>query len=185
MEKAPECFENLKFGKEPNCLTCEFAESCKLYSKTQPKMERRSGHVSYEALSFSKQVAEIPIEAETIELIEPVAAPQHEIDEKELKYSDDDFLKLMMFMLRIDDYSLGVVESVINGNLLTASDAAKAFNVSRQAMHRKIVDSVRKHGELRAIFKINLSRCKKLRDENLNHGKRVPVASGNEQMELF
>ncbi|MEI8245596.1 MAG: hypothetical protein WCI51_07190 [Lentisphaerota bacterium] len=185
METAPECFENLQFGKKPECPACEFSESCKLYFKTENKMERRCGHVSYEAIAYSKQVASKEEPEEVIEFVEPTAEPQHEIDENELKYSDEDFLKLMMFMLRIDDYSLGVVESVINGNLLTASDAARAFNVSRQAMHRKIVDSVRKHSELRSIFKINLSRCKKLRDENLNHGKRDKAASEKEQLELL
>jgi hypothetical protein len=176
MNDCPSCFATQECGRIPECTMCEFTESCRYcFENDGDKCDRTSGHVSFENYDYSE---------ETAETAEGVYSFDNSSRKTDPRYTDEDLLKLMEFMLRIDDYSLGIVESVINGNLMTVSDAARVFKVSRQAMHRKILDSVRKHPELKNLFRANLYRCKKLRNEHLNHGENQRNKE-REQMELF
>lgn len=162
MEDCPECYGKKDLSnKIAECPSCEFLKSCIYYCKEDDKkMNRGSGHVSFENYSYSHEIADQPAEIED----EPDENEAPASDRKG-KYTDQDMLRLMEFMFRIDDYSLAIIEKVLNRNLITASDAARVFKVSRQAIHRKLLDSCRKNPELRNLLHANLYRCKRLRED--------------------
>ncbi len=152
MDDCPSCFENTKlFDKQPQCKSCEFYRSC-AYCVKNPgsKCETRLGMVSYDEFSYNSEVAT------------PPANHEKRHDRTRPVYSLDDMQHLLEFFLRIDDYSLAIVLSVLNDNMMNASQAARVFKVSRQAIHRKLVDSCAKHPELAGLLRANLYRCKRL-----------------------
>ncbi len=168
----PECFGNRsRREKEPGCAVCEYSDSCRVCCEDDDsRINRRSGHVSYDRYCYSREIAQ---EAPAVEEIS-VAEPQ---------YTSDDLLQLLEFMLRIDDYSLDILSQVLAGNLNTASEVAKSFGVSRQAIHRKLVDSCTLHPELRKIFQAHLYRCRRILQDRDRRKCSGPAKA--EQLELF
>lgn len=171
----PECFGKAdRHGATPECSECEYLESCRVCCDIPDrKINRRSGHTSYERYSYSEEVAA----RETIpdDSPKPTARP---------RYTDDDLQQLLAFMLRIDDYTLDILAQVLSGDMNTASDVARSFGVSRQAIHRKLVDSCTMHPELRKIFQAHLYRCKRiLKDREARKYRKETKAE--QQLELF
>lgn len=150
MESAdcPECFgKQSKSGKTAGCRQCEYAESCRFCAEDDGSgCDRRLGHVSYERYSYSRDVA---------------AAPEDQDAAPETK-KDDDVRRVMEFLLDIDNYSAELLSAVLHGDCATTSDLARKFGVSRQAIHRKIVDCCTEHPELRRLFITRLYRCRRL-----------------------
>lgn len=178
METGPDCYGKRETcGNTENCPSCEFLESCRYFTRhDDKKINRGSGHVSFERYSYSSEIADRPAESEE-ELFD--SSPESGSG----KYTDQDMIRLMEFMLRIDDYSLSLVENVISRNIITASDAARVYKVSRQAVHRKLLDSCRKYPELRMLFRASLYRCKRLRDDIDSPPRQQN--QNLQQMELF
>lgn len=175
METGPDCYGKKEFSnKTEKCPSCEFLKSCIFFCKEDDKkINRGSGHVSLERYSYSTEVADHPDDSN-----EPLDDTEsHQVTGK---YTEEDMIRLMEFMLRIDDYSLSLIENVINRNIITASDVARVYKVSRQAIHRKLIDSCRKNPELRTMFRASLYRCKRLREE-----LKSPRQENNLQLELF
>lgn len=168
MKDCPKCYGTAETGKKKECASCKYAESCSIYFKS-PNCDRTSGHVSFEQYNWSEEVSDndglFPAEQ----------------NQQEPKYTDVHMLAMLEFILRIDDYSLAIIKSIISKNSLTSSDVAKAFGVSRQAMHRKILDSIRRNPELKAVFMSTLYRCKSFRGDQSREDNNKPV----QQMELF
>lgn len=169
----PECFGKAdRHGATPECSECEYLESCRVCCDIPDrKINRRSGHTSYERYSYSEEVAA----SETIpdDSPKPAARP---------RYTDDDLRQLLEVLLRIDDYSLEILFEVMDGDIRSASDAAREFMVSRQAIHRKLMDSCIAHPVLKSIIKGYLQRCKKILKD---HKKRRLEPQAEQQMELF
>ena len=167
--KMPECFGTQ--NKTACQKDCKFKQSCLVCSNDDAPNDWHNT-VSYEKASFSSELA---AHDDSCYFDDNNDAPK--------KYTDEDLLKLMNFILRIDDYSLGIITQLLSKPILTASDLAKLYNVSRQAMHRKIVDAIRNNPELATLFKINLYRCKIIQSEHLNHGKEKLL--NDNQQDLF
>lgn len=161
----PKCFGIAsEYGSE-RCSPCEFRESCKYcIDDNGSGCDRRLGHVSYERYSYSEKVAIFP-----------------EFPEKKLSESDcDDARRIIEFLLDIDNYTAELLSEVMRGDVSSASDLARRMGVSRQAIHRKIVDCCTLHPELRKLFITRLYRCRRILDDS----KRLSRKKNKNQMEF-
>lgn len=152
----PECFgKPPKSGMVGRCLSCEFRESCEFCSKDDgSSCNRRLGHVSYDRYSYSRETS-----------------VQEENKPKRSYSADSETLQVMEFLLDLDNYTAELLHEVMHGGCATASDLARKFGVSRQAVHRKIVDCCTLHPELRKLFIARLYRCRRI----LHDSKRLKV----------
>lgn len=143
-DECPECYGNpVKSGKIDACKSCVYRDSCALFVRTEPEMEKRIGGVSFEHYSYSEEIAD---------------KPKEPTDDK----SDPEVLRVMEFLLDIDNYTAELASEVLHGNCNSSSDLAKKFGVSRQAIHRKLVDCCTQHPELRRLFITRLTRCRRI-----------------------
>lgn len=150
MQDCPECFgKPSKSGRLPGCPDCRYRESCAFCANDDgSSCNRRSGHVSYDRYSYSREVA---------------AEPQVPEDCESLGEGDNaSTQRVLEFLLDLDNYSAELLHEVLHGEANTASDLARKFGVSRQAVHRKIVDCCTLHPELRKLFISRLYRCRRL-----------------------
>lgn len=161
VEDCPTCYGvSASCGKLADCSFCEFADSCRWYIDNpdpEPNGERssRGHHVSFEAVQFSEEVAEIP-DRHTENLPED----REKSDEDKPKYSENDFKHLLeFFLVGVDDYSLAIVLCAMREDNHSAADLARAFDVSREAMHRKLLDTCQKHPEIGFMLRGVLQRC--------------------------
>lgn len=162
----PDCFGiDSKCGKLESCHSCEFQESCKLCAEDDgSRCNRRLGHVSYDRYSYSKEIAATP---------SPDPEPCEPLEHADTR-------RVMEFLLDIDNYTAELVSEVLHGNVSTASDIARKMGVSRQAIHRKIVDCCHLHPELRKLFITRLYRCRRI----LTDSKRLSSKGNPNQMEF-
>ena len=165
----PECFGKLvKTGTQDRCRNCEYQESCKFCSEDDgSNCDRRLGHISYEKYSYSKEVAS-PNTAPA----EPESTPN--------SGDKEDVRRVMEFLLDIDNYTAELVSDVLHGEVSTTSDLARKRGISRQAIHRKIVDCCTLHPELRSLFITRLYRCRRI----LQDSKRLKAKENQDQMEF-
>ena len=173
-DDCPKCYGNPdSYRKLPDCEKCEYVESCGLFVRTEPDMEKRIGGVSFERYSYSEDIAE---------------KPHNEPEEPEGHASDSEVLRIMEFLLDVDNYSAELASEVLHGNCTSSSDLAKRFGVSRQAIHRKLIDCCTEHPELRKLFITRLTRCRRIltdsdrlkKQDELKRQKRL----ADEQMEF-
>ncbi|MGE4300846.1 MAG: hypothetical protein AB7F40_04495 [Victivallaceae bacterium] len=150
-DDCPVCFgKQDKFGKLPECETCEYTESCKFFIDNGNGGDHRSGHVSYERYDYSEEVSY-------------KRTPDVVVDDAPLPDSDDDNVRQIVdYLLDIDNYSAELLSEVLHGGANTSSDLARKFGVSRQAIHRKLVDCCTSHPELRKLFITRLYRCRRI-----------------------
>ncbi len=147
-----ECFGHCRNDRD--CRECDFFASCVCISETEPQMERHFGMVSFEALEGWSQLAAAPgftpgeeeAEEEISEPIPPELAPLAEF---------------CRFLFTLDDYTLGILAEIIvpDASLpggCTAAALARLHRCSRQAMHRKMLASVRRYPELAGVFQLAL-----------------------------
>ena len=148
----PVCFgKPSQSGLLDRCPVCEFRESCAFCAKDDgSSCDHRLGHVSYERYSYSRETAAPPAEPEDATLSGPV----------DCKAADT--LQVMEFLLDLDNYTAELLHEVLHGNCSTASELARKFGVSRQAIHRKIVDCCTLHPQLRKLFITRLYRCRRM-----------------------
>jgi len=123
-DDCPTCYgDSEKHGQIDACSSCEYFDSCRWYiDNPDPcadgKRFSRGHDVSFEAVQFSEQVANIP-------------APDSD-DESESRqtkgktvFTLDELRRLLEFMLRdIDDYSLAIVECALRTDCTSAADLA-------------------------------------------------------------
>ncbi len=172
----PSCYgQKASFGNLPACSCCEYSESCKWYIDNpdpSPGWERMSTEhfTSFEAIQYSEEVAEIPAPEEN--------ADQPEDDGSDTPcFSPNDLRFLLEFLLRdVDDYSLAIVECALRSDCNSAADLARAFKVSREAMHRKLIDTCRAYPPLATVLRCVLHRCARLSNPDTREfiaGRRV------------
>ena len=149
MNDCPDCYGKTEYnGKIELCSACEFFESCEYFVATQNNVsDRTSGHISYDRISFSRKVSSPSVS---------------ESDQSNLDFSDDSALRIMEFLLDVDNYTAELVSAVLHGGCNTTSDLGEKFGVSRQAIHRKIVDCCTEHPELRKLFYTRLYNCRRI-----------------------
>ena len=175
MDDCPECFgKPQKVGKQDSCMSCEFRGSCEFCANDDGSgCDRRLGHVSYDRYSYSEEAAS-PAGNQKDDS-NPVGPPDN--------IEDAGTLRVMEFLLDLDNYTAELLHEVLHGGCSTASDLARKFGVSRQAIHRKIIDCCTLHPQLRQLFISRLYRCRRI----MRDSKRLKAKErGNpDQLELF
>ena len=167
----PECFgKPSASGKLDGCDSCEYRSSCEFCANDDGSgCDRRLGHVSYDRYSYSREIATTP-------------EVDHEGDTSPDSSDDVKTLQVMEFLLDLDNYSAELLHEVMHGNANTASDIARKFGISRQAVHRKLVDCCTLHPELRKLFISRLYRCRRV----MSDSKRLKKKEDNQyHLELF
>lgn len=141
----PKCFgKRSTCGKLPQCDNCEYLESCRFCSEDDgSSCNRRLGHISYDRYDYSKDIAEQSSPEATA------------LDDSETR-------RIMEYLLDIDNYTAELLSEVLHGGCNTAADLARKFGVSRQAIHRKIVDCCTANPDLRKLFISRLYRCRRI-----------------------
>ena len=159
--ECPECYGKAEFkGKSNACEFCEYLQSCEYFISTQNSVsDHTSGHVSYEKISFSEKVS---------------AAPNISVD---IDIADDSALRIMEFLLDVDNYTAELVSAVLHGGCNTTADLGAKFGVSRQAIHRKIVDCCTEHPELRKLFYTRLYNCRRILTDSARLEKQKEKAA--------
>lgn len=152
MEECPECYGKSEYsGKTARCHACEYLQSCAYFISTQSSVsDHTSGHVSYDRVSYSSKVSDKETASGSCD------APTSDED------SDDTTLKVMEFLLDVDNYTAELISAVLHGGCNTTSDLGAKFGVSRQAIHRKIVDCCTEHPELRKLFYTRMYNCRRI-----------------------
>lgn len=174
-EDCPSCFgkKNL-IGKTVNCAACQFFESCAYCSDNDGReCDKRSGHVSYEKYSFSRETASNPVENET------------DNDVVTSEENQGSVRQIMEFLLDIDNYTAELLHEVLHGDCDTTSKIAKKFGISRQAVHRKIVDCCTLYPELRKLFITRLYRCRRIMYDSARLERQKTAKFNPLQQELF
>lgn len=167
MEDCPECFgSSAKSGKSESCKKCIYRESCIYCAHDNPDKGARHG-ISYEQYSYSAECASFP-ETEDLKL-------------RRLKDTEDsDVLQIMEYLLDIDNYTAELASIILHSEANTAADLAKRLGVSRQAVHRKLIDCCTRHPELRKLFITRLYRCRRI----LKDSKRLEPKTDPKQMKF-
>ena len=149
-----ECFGRCRH--DDDCRECDFFDSCACLSATEDKMEQHFGMVSFEALDGWSELAADPV------------LPAHETSEEDRSADvpatlPEDLAPLAEFcryIFSLDEYTIGILAEVImpedGANGRTVAELARLHRCSRQAMHRKMLGSVRRHPELAELFKLAL-----------------------------
>jgi hypothetical protein len=74
-----------------------------------------------------------------------------------------DIVNLLEYLFRgVDDYSLAIVLCALREDCHSTTDLARAFSVSREAIHRKLLDCCALHPELGYLLRSVLYRCSTL-----------------------
>lgn len=161
-DQCPACFGVEQKIVKPVCISCEFREACKVCrDMPDKKINRLLGFVSYDRFSYSREVAD--------ETGKPGDVHEEgELLKQQRYYTQEDLMYILSFLLKVDDYSLQILSEIVVKGRTLASDVARDFGVSRQAIHRKIRDSCIKYPELREMFKAYLYRCKSIINKRAN-----------------
>ena len=159
LKDCPECFGIVdKCGKIDRCNTCEYAESCHYCSAYNgDECNKRSGHVSYDKFSYCRDIAEEP------------QCYDDSSDSSSSISDNSDVRQVMEYLLDIDNYTAELLHEVLHGGCNTTSAIARKFGISRQAVHRKIVDCCTEFPELRKLFISRLYRCRRI----MRHSSRL------------
>lgn len=179
-EDCPECFgKKSATGKLAGCSTCQYFESCQYCSEHDSNdCDKRSGHVSYDRYSFSKETADEPAEADDSEDLSETPSSISGNDNYALR-------QVMEFLLDIDNYTAELLHEVLHGDCNTTSALAKKFGISRQAVHRKIVDTCTVYPQLRSLFITRLYRCRRIMTNSARLEKQKNAKFNPLQQELF
>ena len=143
-----DCFGHCR--NDSDCRECDFLDSCRCIGDTEPHIEQHSGMVSAEEFDWSTQLSSAPAEV-------PDGDAEAEPDERDLTRLSE----FCRFIFSLDDYTLGILAAIIapgesGARNFTVSDLARLHGCSRQAMHRKMLASVRRHPELAQLFRVTL-----------------------------
>lgn len=143
------------------CKDCEYLTACQIYTETEGRMEQRSYNQSYDEIAeYAIDIADTE-HAPDLLAIENDTVSETEDSNEALKLAD-----ILHFILYLDDYDLGIVREIIAPSTtknLSVAELARMRNISRQAMHRKILDLARKNPMLRDLLTCVLLKLKKNR----------------------
>ena len=172
-----ECFG--KCRRDADCAVCELGASCRYVTDTEAKMFQHSGMSSTEALEGWER--HLSTEAYTPgEDAEP--EPRRGEDAPADMVPLTEFCR---FIFSLDDYTLGILAEIITPHgegvkNCTVSDLARIHKCSRQAMHRKMLASVRRYPELASTFALVLRKVAKARAAFVRDEDAPPVILGSE-----
>ena len=153
-----ECFGHCR--GDDDCRDCDLHDSCICISDTESTIDNGFKMVSFEALEgWAEPVVENRDEEEEYT---PDAAPELTALSEFCRY-----------ILHLDDYTLGILAEIIAPRSakrdICVAELARVHRCSRQAMHRKMLSSVRKHPEIAGVFQIALRKIGRCRSSFLHH----------------
>ena len=167
------------------CRQCEYCQSCQMYTATEDRMEVRFHHQCYE------DIAHFALDAADYSSI-----PGNEEDE-DVSFGNLEELNIILtrkmseflvFLVSLDDYDLGIIREIISptiGHTPNVAELARIRHISRQAMHRKIIDLAKARPELRDLLKCVLLKLRKNPAAfELSRTKTI-LESKKQQLELF
>ena len=147
-----ECFGHCR--RDADCRDCDLLGSCRCISDTEAHIEQHSGMTSVEELDGWALQLSIPAvlpesDEEPDEEPEPLTGELAQLSE------------FCRFIFTLDDYTLGILAAIIapDGEAVancTVAALARLHGCTRQAMHRKMLSSVRRHPELASLFQVAL-----------------------------
>ena len=147
-----ECFGRCR--RDADCRDCDFLASCSCISDTEDRIEQHSGMTSVEEL-----------DGWALQLSTPAVLPDgDEEPDGEPEPLTGDLAQLSefcRFIFTLDDYTLGILAAIIAPDgepaaNCTVAALARLHGCTRQAMHRKMLSSVRRHPELASLFQVAL-----------------------------
>ena len=146
-----ECFGHCR--GDADCRECDLMASCACISDTEDRIEQHSGMTSVEEL-----------DGWALQLSAPAELPGDDPDDGEPEPTTGELTRLSefcRFIFSLDDYTLGILAAIIvpgdpAARNCTVSDLARLHGCTRQAMHRKMLASVRRHPELAQLFRVAL-----------------------------
>ena len=141
-----------KYSGTPECRKCRYGRSCSYYTDSCAGERRESGRkkcLSYEKICWSEDVAD-----------ETAVPGMPDETEDELTLLLGPFLR---YLLNLDRYTLALLKQLFsdkndNGEIPSVTELAEKRGCSRQAVHRKILDIIRKNPELSGLFSLTLRR---------------------------
>ena len=154
MDAAPECW-----GKFNRCgRPCEFAAACRYCTETESRMNRPLYGQDYDSVSeWAPDLADyrhIPGE-------EQEALPE--------EHNAADLAGFLNFLLHLDNYTLGILAEIIapssDRKRFTVAELARIHGISRQGMHRKLLDVARKSPELASLLAMTVRKIRRARQE--------------------
>ena len=147
-----ECFGHCR--NDGDCRECDFFGSCSCFTGTEDKMEQHSGMVSFEALDGWSELAADPV------LPESELGPEEPEPLSSLPLELGGLAEFCRYIFSLDEYTIGILAEVIMPESgtggRTVAELARLHRCSRQAMHRKMLSSVRRHPELAELFRLAL-----------------------------
>ena len=146
-----ECFGHCR--RDADCRDCDLLASCACISDTEPGIEQHSGMTSVEE-----------IDGWALQLSTPAVLPDADDGDAASEPQPGDLTRLSefcRFIFSLDDYTLGILAAIIvpgdaGARSCTVSDLARLHGCTRQAMHRKMLASVRRHPQLAQLFRVVL-----------------------------
>lgn len=173
--ECPECFgKSGAVDTKTECQTCLYVDSCR-YCANDDGRDKKSGHVSYDRYSYSTEAADVPNQY----------AAQCYDDSTDDSTDMTSTRQVLEFLLDIDNYTAELLHEVLHGNCNTTSQLAAKFGVSRQAIHRKIVDACTLYPNLRKLFMVRLYRCRRIMHDSDRLQKQRMSRYNPNQQELF
>ena len=148
-EKAPHCYG--KYQAADRCRDCLYCASCKYYTESARGLDRGFKIVSVERLGdWSRR------------LTDPAPGPDcFDDDESEPRFGLSELAAFLRYLMELDTYTLEILREIISpasGEPCTVADLGRLHGISRQAMHRKIFRTIRRHPELAKLLRSTLSR---------------------------
>ena len=139
-----------KFNSRPSCRNCHYRASCKYYSANMISDQPDGNCVSYELVSEWYQ-----------ETADPSPSPGDEPDDGTDLIGIDKLAEFFRYLLNLDKYTLEILKLFISndstsGSVCSISEIARKRGCSRQAVHHKVLDIIRRHPELSQLFSLTL-----------------------------
>lgn len=171
MNDAPVCWGKFHIG----CI-CEYSAACQYYTESENMEIRPLGGQDYNSVEdWAPDLADY----------NHIPGNSEEEQEGEIAYDLAGFLN---YILHLDDYTLGILAEIIaptqHGKRYTVADLARIHGISRQGMHRKMVDIARKSPELSSLLAITLRKIRYARQKFTSPCVRKKSPSTVEQMKF-
>lgn len=156
-----------------------------MYTATEDRMEVRSHHQSYDEIAhFALDAADFSTIPGNDEDVMPDFSDLEELNEL-LTRKMSEFLT---FLINLDDYDLGIIREIISptiGHTPNVAELARIRHISRQAMHRKIIDLAKARPELRDLLKCVLLKLRKNPAAFEISRTKTVLEARKRQLELF
>ena len=168
MNDAPSCWGKYK-AESACCVACEYAAACRYCTETEPAMNRPVGGQDYDSVSeWAPDLADYD-HTPGCEPEEPEAATA-------AGYAlqcpsggrAEELAAFLNFILHLDDYTLGILAELIAPTRsgigrYSVAELARLHGISRQGMHRKVLDVARKSPELAGLLAMSVKKIQKAR----------------------